>query len=183
MLVLLNQKFFHSEPNSNSTEFHELFLIWQKPSATCTAKQILKITRAKKILTQDELKSYKCFVGPRAGTISPWSSKATEICRNSSFHDCEKLERVFASKLDPDKIKQLNNFDKMVNDCFINIQELEHSVKPKGTNTKAQKKLKLFAPEDIPDLNKQLGLALSTTELDSLIDYLKKKIAISLMLS
>lgn len=175
MLVLLNQKFFHSEPNSNSTEFHELFLIWQKPSATCTAKQILKITRAKKILTQDELKSYKCFVGPRAGTISPWSSKATEICKNSSFHDCEKLERVFASKLDPEKIKQLNNFDKMVNDCFINIQELEHSVKPKSTNTKAQKKLKLFAPEDIPDLNKQLGLALSTTELDSLIDYLKKK--------
>ena len=66
----------------------------------------------------------------------------------------------------------------MVNDCFINIQELEHSVKPKGTNTKALV-LKLFAPEDIPDLNKQLGLALSTTELDSLIDYLKKNRNIS----
>ena len=150
MLVLLNQKFFHSEPNSNSTEFHELFLIWQKPSATCTAKQILKITRAKKILTQDELKSYKCFVGPRAGTISPWSSKATEICKNSSFHDCEKLERVFASKLDPDKIKQLNNFDKMVNDCFINIQELEHSVKTKRYEYESSEKTKIICPRRYP---------------------------------
>ena len=175
MLVLFNKKFIHSESNSKSTEFHELFLVWQKPSATCTSSQILEITRAKRILTQDELKLYKCFVGPRAGTISPWSSKATEICKNSNFHDCEKLERVFASKLSPDKIKKLNNFDKMVNDCFINIQELERSVKPKCKDLKTQKKLKLFAPEDIPNLNKKLGLALSTEELNSLKDYLEKE--------
>ncbi len=175
MLALLNKKFIHSEPASKSTEFHELFLIWLKSSTTRAPRELLKITRAKKIISPKELESYNSFVGPRAGTISPWSSKATEICKNSNFFNCEKLERVFASKCSPDKIKELNYFDKMLNDCFTNVHALEESVRPKEISAKAQRKLKVFTPEDIPDLNKELGLALSTTELDFIINYLKKK--------
>ena len=175
MLALLNKKFIHSEPASKSTEFHELFLIWLKSSTTRAPRELLKITRAEKIVSPKELESYNSFVGPRAGTISPWSSKATEICKNSNFFDCKKLERVIASKCSPDKIKELNYFDKMLNDCFTNVRALEESVRPKEINAKAQKKLRFFTPEDIPDLNKELGLALSTTELDFIINYLKKK--------
>ena len=53
MLVLLNKKFFHSEPNSKSTEFHELFLIWQKPSDLYSQPDAQN--NSSKNLTQDEL--------------------------------------------------------------------------------------------------------------------------------
>ena len=174
MLALLSKKFVHSEPSSKLTEFHEVFLIWSKSPTASTLSKILGITRAKKFLSLEELQSYNCFIGPRAGTISPWSSKATEICKNSNFFDCEKMERIFASKCSPDKVKKLNYFDRMVNDCFTSVRVLEESIRPKKADVKAQKNLKFFAPKDIPDLNKQLGLALSITELDFLINYLKK---------
>ena len=36
------------------------------------------------------------FVVPRLGTISPWSSKATDIARNCGLRDVRRIERGIA---------------------------------------------------------------------------------------
>ncbi|WP_439106434.1 phosphoribosylformylglycinamidine synthase [Congregibacter sp.] len=39
------------------------------------------------------------FVMPRPGTISPWSSKATDIARGCGFHNIRRIERICAYEL------------------------------------------------------------------------------------
>ncbi len=174
MLVLLSKKIPYIETSLDQFQLLELFLLWPKPSTASSLEKILKITQCEKIISPNELKPYTCFVGPRIGTISPWSSKATEICKNSNFPECEKIERVFASKSKPSQIIDQKFFDKMVNECFTNFDQLNDLIGPKHQTQKKQKEPVLFKPENISDLNHKLGLALSTAEIETLKKYLKE---------
>ena len=82
MLALLSKKFIHSEPASKSTEFHELFLVWLRSSTTITSSEIVKIPEP--LTPKEKLKLTDASL-VETGTISPWSSKAAEICKNSNF--------------------------------------------------------------------------------------------------
>ena len=47
--------------------------------------------------TQEQLESGSwLFVMPRAGTISPWSSKATDIAHHCGFAAVQRVERITA---------------------------------------------------------------------------------------
>ena len=43
-----------------------------------------------------------CYVMPRLGTVSPWSSKATDIAHACGFRDVQRVERGVAYELAPD---------------------------------------------------------------------------------
>ena len=45
-------------------------------------------------------RSGKRIVSPRFGTISPWSSKATDIARNCGFESVKRIERVTVYGID-----------------------------------------------------------------------------------
>ncbi len=106
------------------------------------------------------------FVAPRAGTISPWSSKATDILHISGLGAVKRIERAvvwsFAEGLPPENML----FDRMTEQIFRKKEELEALFAH-------QEPKPLARISDLEKANSELGLALSAEE----IDYLRKRFA------
>ena len=118
-------------------------------------------------------------VVPRVGTISSWSSKATDIVQACGLQAIERVERgvcfIFESSGDMDEEK------------FTNIKQIIHdrmteSVLPKSFNTEdlfvqhepqslVEIELISNGKEALKKANTELGLALSEDEIDYLCDY------------
>ena len=45
---------------------------------------------------------FSFYVGPRLGTISPWSSKTEDIIRNVGFKNILRVERLYGLKIESD---------------------------------------------------------------------------------
>jgi len=104
------------------------------------------------------------LVVPRLGTISPWSSKASDIARNCGLSSVQRIERGVVFHTDaklPDVAARLH--DRMTQTVLRSFEEagrlFEH-VPPRP--------LQLIA--DIRKANRELGLALSDDE----IEYLER---------
>jgi phosphoribosylformylglycinamidine synthase len=115
------------------------------------------------------------LVFPRSGTISPWSSKATEIAIRCGLSAVKRIERgiqyllVATQPLSaPDKIKIANILhDRMTQAVLYNNSDpdlfSQHQPKP-------LRSIKLIEQgrEALIDANLELGMALSTDEIDYL---------------
>jgi phosphoribosylformylglycinamidine synthase len=127
------------------------------------------------------------FVLPRAGSISPWSSKATDIARICNLGDhIERLERGVAFVLmttsgRPITGEDLHSFsylihDRMTQDIYFTIpnQEVifEHKdVSPLRTVDLQGQDPSGTSPRDrLIAANRELGLALSLDEIDYLVN-------------
>ena len=125
------------------------------------------------------------LVTPRVGTISPWSSKATDIAFNCDLEPAiERIERVVACHVvlkngraltaDEKKIVAGLLHDRMTESVMAGFDEtarLFHHVEPKPLSTVdvlAGGKAALVAA------NGTLGLALSDDEIDYLLDIFTK---------
>ena len=61
----------------------------------------IDIDGLKDILSADEFQNdFSFYVGPRLGTISPWSSKTEDIVKNVGFKNIKRVERLYGFKLD-----------------------------------------------------------------------------------
>jgi len=120
------------------------------------------------------------IVTPRAGTISPWSSKATEIVQRCGLSAVKRLERGIIYRLETAFALSDNNkakvkfllHDRMTQTIVENEDELAlfgvHSPKPVGEiDIITQGNKALIAA------NTTLGLALSTEEIDYLTQTFK----------
>jgi len=115
------------------------------------------------------------LVFPRSGTISPWSSKATEIAIRCGLSAVKRIERGIQYSLvatqpisAPDKIKISNILhDRMTQAVLYNNSDpdlfSQHQPKP-------LRSIKLIEQgrEALIDANLELGMALSTDEIDYL---------------
>lgn len=117
-----------------------------------------------------------CYVVvPRLGTISPWSSKATDITKTCGVKSLNRVERGIVyffkgtQKVDADKIKSILH-DKMMEQVFSDFNLLDglfshQSPAPyKTIDVMGQGKSALVKA------NSELGLALSNDEIDYLVD-------------
>jgi len=109
-------------------------------------------------------KGARClFVVPRPGTISPWSSKATDIAKACDIEAVDRIERgicyalKFSGKVDDQAHKALMPllFDRMTEAVFGDAEEVEA----------------LFAAHEAAPVvaNSELGLALVDDEIDYLV--------------
>jgi phosphoribosylformylglycinamidine synthase len=110
------------------------------------------------------------LVVPRPGTISPWSSKATDIVHNSGITAVKRLERGTAYYIkanstgaDP-KVADLLH-DRMTETILNDLQAAtilfeEHEPKP----------LRSVAIDSLAQANTELGLALADDEIDYLLE-------------
>ena len=115
------------------------------------------------------------LVTPRLGTISPWSSKATDIAKNCGLLDVERIERAIVYRTAPLLAEQRaaiatllhDRMTETVLDDFAQTEQLFEHFAP--------------APMSVLDLlsggraalleaNRRLGLALSDDEIDYLLD-------------
>ncbi|OCH89042.1 phosphoribosylformylglycinamidin [Obba rivulosa] len=136
--------------------------------------------------TADALRTYQnvAFVLPRPGSVSPWSSKATDISAICNlFNHVERLERgiifVFTATGDvtPD---DLRSFSHLIHDRMTQVVQLSppdtatlfahKDLRPLRTVDLLSGESKQDARERLVVANKELGLALSSDEIDYLID-------------
>jgi phosphoribosylformylglycinamidine synthase len=118
------------------------------------------------------------LVVPRPGTISPWSSKATDIAHNCGLASIKRLERGIAyyvnassalSASDVDAVKAVL-YDRMVETVLSSIDDaaalfIEESPKPLTTVD-----ILSGGCDALVTANVELGLALADDEIDYLVD-------------
>jgi phosphoribosylformylglycinamidine synthase len=118
------------------------------------------------------------LVTPRLGTVSPWSSKATDIVRNCGLASVARIERGMAYRLEGKRgcaDKALPHLhDRMTESVLRDEQEAErlfhHITPPPFASVDVLKGGK----KALQKANADLGLALSPDEIDYLVDNFKK---------
>lgn len=144
---------------------------------TTTLKQILSYgPKSQASQTDGEL----FLVIPRLGTVSPWASRATDIARNCGLKDILRIERGIAFYITTNNGAPLNDVekthlkatihDRMTETVIAQVSDAEklyHQAEPAPLSTidilQKGKKALLAA-------NNELGLALSSDEVDYLYD-------------
>jgi phosphoribosylformylglycinamidine synthase len=117
------------------------------------------------------------YIAPRPGTISPWSSKATDIARACHLDDVRRIERglcyaiTSTPGLDDDALNAIGPvlFDRMTEFQFVSSAEAAvlfeaHRPAPLGTVPLMDE-----GEEALKRANVELGLALSDDEIDYLV--------------
>jgi len=114
------------------------------------------------------------LVTPRLGTISPWSSKATDIARNCGFAAVKRIERGAAfhvsGKLVQDSVLAARLHDRMTESVLDSVdaaRALFHHVAPQPLTTVD---LQSGGRAALVAANVELGLALSDDEIDYLVE-------------
>ncbi len=142
-------------------------------------RQLLKVEQA--ISTNYKLDE-QLIITPRIGTISPWSSKATDIVEHCGLGQTGRVERgVFYTltgwrKVDESRRQQvlLQLHDRMTQSVLTKIAQISLLFKHKEPAPVRR----LFSIEDmaqdIASYNTQLGLALSNDEIDYLVENYTK---------
>ena len=168
------------EPSVNKVSAHFLYLIENEQPLTTDQlnklNQLLDVDSA----AADDLSSNVIIISPRPGTISPWSSKATDILHNCGLTSIRRIERAISWQLelddiapaDSDVIQNLSNelFDRMTEAVFFELNGLEvlfQHYQPKPLTTIPVAKSGLAA---LQTANIELGLALSQHEIDYLLE-------------
>ncbi|MGE4597303.1 MAG: phosphoribosylformylglycinamidine synthase, partial [Methylophilaceae bacterium] len=124
------------------------------------------------------------FIGPRVGTISPWSSRATDIIQHCGI-DILRIERCNTIKFSMQSNTKLSDqekqklgsliYDRMTEEIFLDQESIgilfaHHTPKPLSLiNIKKQ------GASAIEKFNNRHGLALSNNEIDYLFEYFKSQ--------
>jgi phosphoribosylformylglycinamidine synthase len=117
------------------------------------------------------------FVTPRKGTISPWSSKATDIFKNCGINEISRVERGIVFNITDLKGKHLHVdelnvahllYDKMTEGLYTSVDDIFNHIQPAPF---VEIKLLEEGHKALEKANVELGLALSEDE----IDYLYKE--------
>lgn len=119
------------------------------------------------------------LVIPRPGTISPWSSKATDIARNCGLHKIQRVERGViwhislpqTCRFTDDVIAAIKPLvhDRMTEAVFHSIDDA--AVLFRSTEPAALATIDILAggTEALQDVNKSMGLALTEPEIEYLV--------------
>jgi phosphoribosylformylglycinamidine synthase len=123
---------------------------------------------------------YRCWVVPRIGTISPWSSKATDIARNCGLLAVLRIERGLRFDI------RLNDDARLDTAAVAAVHALVHDCMTETVLENAGEAERLFSHADPAPLvcvdilhggrdalavaNRSMGLALSDDEIDYLIE-------------
>jgi phosphoribosylformylglycinamidine synthase len=115
------------------------------------------------------------LVTPRPGTISPWSSKATDIAHNCGLAQIDRLERgvayyVEASTLSADQWQQVAAalHDRMMETVFGALQDAENLFAHHQPAPVASVDVLGQGRQALAEANQRLGLALAEDEIDYL---------------
>ena len=112
------------------------------------------------------------FVTPRKGTISPWSTKATDIFHNCDLKSIERVERGIRFKTSKPLPEQCFSalYDKMTEGVYEDIADLFEAGEPKPGRIFDVLTKGIAA---VREANDELGLAISEPEME----YLAKSFA------
>ena len=112
------------------------------------------------------------YVTPRKGTISPWSSKATDIFRNCGLNGIARVERGIRFMISPTVPTAAMSalYDRMTEGVYASLDDLFDQQPPKPGRTFDVMARGIDA---IREANVELGLAISEPEMQYLADSFK----------
>lgn len=122
------------------------------------------------------------FVTPRPGTISPWSSKATDIAKNCGLSNVKRLERGIAyyvetsSELSGEQYKALAGLlhDRMMEVVFTSLDDAEKLFVQGTPGEMTSVDILGEGRSALETANISLGLALADDEMDYLVENFNK---------
>ncbi|EGU39885.1 phosphoribosylformylglycinamidine synthase [Vibrio ichthyoenteri ATCC 700023] len=124
------------------------------------------------------------LVTPRPGTISPWSSKASDIARNCGLNQVQRLERGTAyyvesstelSELQKLELKAILH-DRMMEVVFTDFDSAEALFKVSQPTPYTEIDLLAGGRTALENANVTLGLALAEDEIDYLLESFTEKL-------
>lgn len=125
----------------------------------------------------DQLAGLTLYVIPRPGTISPWSSKATDILHRAGLTNIQRIERgvCYAFSLDKDddltraKIIELIH-DRMTESVIDNTESAQALFETSEPRTLNEIDMLTAGQSALETANNELGLALSDVEIEYLFN-------------
>lgn len=166
------------------TQMSAQFLFLVQTKHALPSEDILQLENFFQSTVTHHLPEKALYILPRLGTISPWSSKATDIAHNCGLHFVERLERAICYRFTLNKNESLQDtqleeiaakiLDRMTETAIYSGEQLSHIFElesPKGGQIVPVKKEGINA---LKKANQQQGLALSDQELNYLLDTYHK---------
>jgi phosphoribosylformylglycinamidine synthase len=165
----IKHKFNKINDLDNNISSNEIFLVQAEISD-------INIDSIQDILSASELnEDYTFYVGPRLGTISPWSSKTEDIIKNVGIQNVTRVERLFGFKINPDIDHGQNDFsmfyDRMTQSIYKtqeDFKDLFISDEPRLLNNIDILK---NGKEALVNANNSYGFAMSSEEIDYLYSF------------
>ena len=124
-------------------------------------------------LEEDEVEGERFVVVPRPGTISPWSSKATDICHNAGLTQVERVERGIEYRVVGDVSRAAlaaELHDRMVEVVLAELNEAEALFVHHSPRELSTVDIIGGGREALVAANGELGLALADDEIDYLVE-------------
>lgn len=165
---------YTSNPHCSILDVKNVYLVNTDVNKNFNKNKLEKILKAQVIAPASEERFL--YIAPRPGTISPWSSKATDILRNCDFDEVLRIEHAlcleFSLPVDVVEIEQCQIHDKMMELIYSE----RNTLKILFDEDKPQKNNKLSIldyPENLNKIDNKLGLALSVLEKEYLLSSYK----------
>tara|TARA_B100001057_G_scaffold499355_1_gene609682 strand:+ start:2786 stop:6625 length:3840 start_codon:yes stop_codon:yes gene_type:complete len=118
---------------------------------------------------------FSFYVGPRLGTISPWSSKTEDIIRNVGFKNILRVEKLFGYLIDLKISNQNLNtsmfIDRMTQSIYWNKEDFENLFVPDKPRSLNQINILDKGKDELKRANQSFGFAISDDEIDYLFDF------------
>ena len=126
---------------------------------------------------QQELTGQIFVVIPRIGTISPWSSKATDIAHNCGLKQIRRIERGIVYCIEGELLteSQFTEFsalihDRMMESVLTNLADAEQLFSLQQPAPLTTIDILTQGRQALEEANKQLGLALASDEIEYLLE-------------
>jgi len=119
----------------------------------------------------------RLYVVPRPGTISPWSSKATDIAKACDIEEVQRIERgicyglKFSGNVDAGEVRALGHLlsDRMTEAVFDDVEQAASLFAHHAPAPAVTVRLRTDGRDALVVANSELGLALSDEEIDYLV--------------
>ena len=139
----------------------------------------LNLNELKNILNADEsLESFSFFIGPRSGTISPWSSKTEDIIKNVGVADIDRVEKFYgftiSSFSEKENLDLSMFFDRMTQSVYLSFEECTDFLNIAEQRNISHINIINEGINALKNANLSYGFAMSEDEIEYLYDFYSK---------
>ena len=122
---------------------------------------------------------FSFYIGPRIGTISPWSSKTEDIVRNVGFDNIYRVERLFGFKIDSNldypNLDTSMFYDRMTQSIYSDSKDFQNLFISDKARPLNYIDLINKGKEELEIANNSFGFAMSDDEIDYLYNFFSKE--------
>jgi phosphoribosylformylglycinamidine synthase len=162
-----------------SSEYRYFVEVDGECSLSTEHQSVIETLLEAKLVAEDNQEQDNFFlVTPRPGTISPWSSKATDIAHNSGLHTILRVERAIAFVVKADAELSADDWqliaaqlhDRMIESVFSSTDEADRLFIHGESRPLVAVDVLNGGRQALVDANKSMGLALAEDEIDYLVE-------------